>query len=142
MLKFLFFLLNLLFCLVLFWLNLNKILSFEDFARIALDHHYTRHDAFHYFELDRPFMFWTFVLPLPLTLLWLPLACRNWNPWLFVPYALAAAPLVVYCALATVFCATGLGFIAAALASVTSIFGVIFLVEAAAFVIFAGSLKG
>ena len=142
MLKFLFFLLNLLVCLVIFWLNLNKILSFEDFLHIAFDHHYSRHDAFHYFELDQPFMFWTFFLPLPLTLLWLPFACKTLNPWLFVPYALAAAPLVVYCALAAAFCATGLGFIAAGLLSLTSVFGLIFLVEAAALVLIFGALRG
>ena len=139
--KTLFFLLNIAVCILLLSLNLNKFFEFENFVREAFDYHYSRSGAYYYFELDRPLLLARAALPFPLTALWAIFAMRAGNPWLIVPYVLAAAPLVVYAGLACLACAMFVGTAGGLMAAMTSVLGVIFLVEAGLFFVAFSSIK-
>jgi hypothetical protein len=129
----LFFLLNLAVCGMLFWIGLNKFFGFEEMFNRAFDHHYSRTGAYYYFRLYEPNYIAMWALPLPLTALWAPAALKDGNPWFFVPFAVAAAPILIYCALAFLSCLMVVGTFAGLFASMSSVLGIVFLVEAAIF---------
>lgn len=131
--KALLFLLNLAVCFLLLTLNLNKFFEFENFFREAFDYHHTRSGAYYYFELDRPYMLARAALPLPLTGLWTIIVGRTGNPWFIAPLGIAAAPLIVYMGLACLACAMVFGTLGGLLAAMTSVHGLIFLLEAGLF---------